>query len=317
MSVSSPKEQASGGQQLATYPKVSVLVPCYNGAKTVREAIDSALTQTYPNVEIVVVNDGSKDDSLEVLRTYGDKIVLVDQANRGLSGARNTAIEHSSGDFLILLDSDDIFLPDTIEKRVRPMLENPKVALVAGYYREIDAEGNLSPRIPEVRKLDTTRPTYDQALKRNYGPPVGWCIRKQALYKAGVFDPMLPHCEDYDLCLRILTKWEMAYVPDVTAHYRQHPGGQSKRFLEYYKGVCQVLKKNSVTTHLSPTRYWWLAQHAKFEASRRILYAVLTTGSPGERISKLATYCFKRPEFLIFGVLSFFSLLGGKRATGR
>jgi glycosyltransferase involved in cell wall biosynthesis len=294
-------------------PKVSVLIPCYNGERYLGEAIDSCLAQTYPNVEVVVVNDGSQDNSAEIARSYGDLVVYIEQANRGLSGARNTAIQAATGEFVILCDSDDVLLPNCIELRVRPMIEDPSIALVAGYYREIDADGNLSPRIPEVRRLKP-EDHFWQELRRNYGPPVGWTIRKAALHKSGLFDPLLPHCEDVDLCLRLLKKNRMAYVSEVTAHYRQHGGGQSKRHLEYYAGLVQVLKKNSCYTK-SPLRYWWCSQLCRSETASRILYAVLTTGAPTDRLSSIARYCAARPEFLIYGVHSMFCFVFGKRPS--
>src|SRR5512133_1459141 len=97
-------------------PKVSVIVPCYNGAKYLKAAIESALNQSHPDVEVVVVNDGSRDDSGAIARAFGDAIVYVEQENRGLSAARNAAIRASSGEFITLLDADDILLPDCIAK---------------------------------------------------------------------------------------------------------------------------------------------------------------------------------------------------------
>jgi glycosyltransferase involved in cell wall biosynthesis len=266
-------------------------------------------------VEVIVINDGSKDGSAAVAQSYGDRIVYVEQENRGLSGARNTGIAHASGDFIVLCDSDDVLLSDCVEKRLAPMLEDESIAIVAGYYREIDEAGNRSDRVPELRVLKP-KDHYWQELRRNYGPPLGWAIRKSVLSKSGVFDPMLPHCEDLDLCLRILRTHRMAYVPDVTVLYRQHAGGQSKRHLEYYMGLLQVLKKNSCYTD-QKLRYWVTSQYGKYEAGRRILYAIVTSGSPGQRFKNLLKYCALRPEFIVFGICGAFAFIGGKRASSK
>ncbi|HCD99918.1 MAG TPA: family 2 glycosyl transferase, partial [Armatimonadetes bacterium] len=113
--------------------RASVIVPCFNASRTLAAAIDSALAQTHPDTEVVVVDDGSTDGSGEIAESYGERIVLVRQPNRGLSAARNAGVAASSGEFLTLLDADDVLLPECVARRVRMLQEDPGLGLVAGY----------------------------------------------------------------------------------------------------------------------------------------------------------------------------------------
>lgn len=295
------------------YPLVSVLIPCYNAEPYLADAIDSSLNQSYPNVEVIVVNDGSTDGSERVAKGYGDRIVYLSQPNRGVSIARNNGLRVARGEFVILCDADDILLPDCVEKKLQPMLDDPTVGLVAGWYREIDPEGRLIDRLPEKRKLRGGSPFYD-VVHRNYGPPMGWMIRSEALERCGVFDPLMKHCEDWDLLIRIMTRYRMAYVSEATAYYRQVPTSHSKDFLAVYDWVKLVRKRNAINAD-SAILYWWHGTYQQFELGRRILYAVLTTGPKPFRIRRFFSYLARRPGLIWIGVASAFSYLGGKRAT--
>ncbi|HEY0656892.1 MAG TPA: glycosyltransferase family A protein, partial [Pyrinomonadaceae bacterium] len=99
-------------------PKVSVIIPNYNYAKYIAETIDSVLAQTYPNLEVIVVDDGSKDDSLKILRSYGDKITVIEQKNQGVARARNIGTAYSNGEYIAFLDADDVWLPEKLARQM-------------------------------------------------------------------------------------------------------------------------------------------------------------------------------------------------------
>ena len=294
-------------------PLVSIIVPCYNQGRFLRYALDSALAQTYPNVEVVVVNDGSTDDTSEVARSYGDRIVLVEQENAGLSAARNSGILASSGEFIVLLDSDDVLLTECVSLRASHLIENPSVGIVAGYYREIDESGEMLPRLPEIRRI-SAQAHYYQAVKRNWGPPVGWTIRRSALEDCGMFDIALRSCEDWDLLIRITRRFDLAYEPTATALYRQLPGQMSRNHLVMLDAASKVLAKNAA---VAPSRvgHWWWALFGRFQHGRRVLFNVLTTGLPIARLMTLSRLCLLRPSLLWIGFLSLLSLATGKRAS--
>ena len=298
---------------MASLPRVSVVIPCFNQAQYVRVAIDSALAQTYPDVEVVVMDDGSTDDTPAVLASYGDRIRTIRQVNAGLSAARNAAIAHSTGAFVVLLDSDDALLPTCVASRMQAALADERVGIVTGYYREIDAEGHTLPRIPEVRRVGA-QPHLYQTVRRNWGPPVGWTIRRLALDQCGWFDPALRSCEDWDLLIRISARWRIAYDPCPVALYRQLPGSMSRNHLVMVDAGAKVLRKNA---GLAPSRaaYAWWAQFGRFQHGRRILFNVLTTGPWGYRLATLATLLAKRPHLLWVGLFAALSLVSGKRPS--
>ena len=114
---------------------VTVVIPCYNQAHFLTEAIESVLSQSYPNFEVVVVDDGSTDDTSEVAGRYPQKVRLIRQENRGLSGARNTGIGHARGEYVVFLDADDRLLPEALEVGIEQLEAHPECAFVSGHCR--------------------------------------------------------------------------------------------------------------------------------------------------------------------------------------
>ena len=138
------------GTMTATLPRVSVVIPAFNQARFLPAAIDSALAQTYRDREIIVVDDGSTDETPDVARRYGDALRYVRQANKGLAGARNTGIERARGEFVALLDSDDVWLPGFLEHMMAVAEAQPRAAVYFGAWRYIDASGNPLPEPPHA-----------------------------------------------------------------------------------------------------------------------------------------------------------------------
>lgn len=298
---------------MASPPRVSVVIPCFNQARYLRVAIDSALAQNHSNLEVVVVDDGSTDDTPAVIASYGSSIRGIRQQNAGLSAARNAGIAHSTGQFVVLLDSDDALLPTCVESRTKFLEADEGVGLVSGYYREIDADGNVLERIPELRRL-ASMPHLYQTVRRNWGPPVGWTIRRSALDECGGFDPVLRSCEDWDVLIRISARWRIAYDPSPVALYRQLPGSMSRNHQVMVDAAAAVLRKNA---KLAPNRlaYLWWAQSGRFQHGRRVLFNVLTTGSWTHRLGTLIPLLAKRPHLLWVGALAALTLLAGKRPS--
>src|SRR5579864_8740685 len=111
-------------------PQVSVVIPAYNAARFLGDAIQSVLNQTYSNFEVVVVNDGSTDDTESVVRSFGDRLFYVKQANKGVSAARNEGIKRARGQYVAFLDSDDVWLPTKLAEQIPFLEQNPEVGLV-------------------------------------------------------------------------------------------------------------------------------------------------------------------------------------------
>ena len=206
---------------------VSVIIPCYNSSAYLAEAIDSVLAQTCPAKEIIVVDDGSTDDSASIMRRYGDRIRVVSQANAGLPAARNAGIQTATGEWLAFLDADDWWHPDFLLKTTK-MLESSDAVLAYTGWQNIGAPQPFhEPYIPE--DYEQAEPSKAARLIRSTGWPVHAALtRRDALVEAGLFNPALKSCEDFDLWLRVALTQRIARVPEVLAFYRFHPGQMSR-----------------------------------------------------------------------------------------
>lgn len=206
---------------------VSAIVPTYNRSYIVGEAIESILAQTYPNVETVVVDDGSTDDTAATLRRYGSKIRVISQSNAGPAAARNTGIRESRGEILTFLDSDDVWLPNFLERQVAA-LENagPSVAcsLCNGWLEFADGRretafnyARLCPDSEEGLWLNPDEIFASRFLQFNQMV----AVRRSALDKVGMFDPQLRYLEDWDLALRLALDRPWCFVRDPLVRWRQ------------------------------------------------------------------------------------------------
>ncbi|PYS51296.1 MAG: glycosyl transferase family A [Acidobacteria bacterium] len=202
-------------------PLVSVIIPSYNYARYIGEAIDSVLAQTYANVEVVVVDNSSTDNTLEVLRGYGDSIRWFQQPNQGVSGSRNRGIVESGGELVAFLDADDVWLPEKLARQVE-FFNDPCIGMVYCGLQFIDALGN-----PLERSVEGLR---GQVLKRMAlleAPGIPACgssaiVRREALEKAGGFDRELSISADWDMWRRISCHYDVEFLPEPLVLYRQH-----------------------------------------------------------------------------------------------
>jgi len=204
--------------------KVSVIIPCYNRALYVGEAIDSVLDQTYENFELIVVDDGSTDNSLTIVSNYGDRVTALQHPggeNRGQSAAINLGLAHSDGEHVAILDSDDYWALDKLEKQVAVLDANPGVGLVYGNARIVDDYGNLL----HLRYGDSHREQNEigRILADCYfSVPSNSMIRRRVLDRVGAFNEALRAAQDHDMAIRIAEATKLAYIPDVMFHYRRH-----------------------------------------------------------------------------------------------
>jgi glycosyltransferase involved in cell wall biosynthesis len=218
---------------------ISVVIPCFNQAKYLGEAIESALSQTYRNFEIVVVDDGSQDNTAEVTASYSG-VKYIRQENRGLAAARNTGLHHSKGTYLVFLDADDRLLPAAIENGLTCLIAHRECAFVSGHYRYIKADGSIHNEFPQRRIKDNH---YLELLRGNYiGMHATVMHRREALVNFGGFDTSLPACEDYDLYLRVARKFPIACHEKMVAEYRLHDLNMSRNAELMIKTVLSVLQ---------------------------------------------------------------------------
>lgn len=211
-----------------TGPLVSIVLPVYNGARYLREAIESALAQTYHDFEFIIINDGSTDNSLEILRGIKDRrIRLYDQENKGLADTLNIGIFFARGAYIARMDQDDLALASRIEKQVSFMEKNPRCALL-GTRAEIWVGDKRTVRFHD-------HPTDSPSLKfelmfDNYFVHSSVMLRKSALDDVGNYttNPSRQPPEDYELWSRIARKYDIANLPERLTIYREVEASMSR-----------------------------------------------------------------------------------------
>jgi glycosyltransferase involved in cell wall biosynthesis len=255
-------------QQVVSEALVSVVIPCYNQAHFLPEAVASVLVQSHLNFELIVVDDGSTDNTAQVSVHYPG-IKYVYQPNQGLAAARNTGLRHSSGDFLIFLDADDRLLPDALQNGLASMRLHPQCAFVFGHYRFISEDGAPLPSWREQRagtvsgftsgpyqqigpngeqlnswpQARVSSSYYTALLQRNYIVMHATVMyRRSALHAVGGFNPELPAAEDYDLYLRLTHRFPVVCHDGVVAEYRLHRSNMTRKSDLMLKATTGVLR---------------------------------------------------------------------------
>lgn len=200
-------------------PLVSVVIPCYRQAHFLGKAIESVRAQTYSNVEVIVVDDGSPDDVAAVVRRYPE-VRLIRQENRGLSAARNAGFRASGGAYVLFLDADDWLRPSAVEVGVRILTRAPDASFAAGGHQVTEPDGETLGQTFAPRQGE--RPYADLLRGNHIGMHAAVLYRREALEAIGGFDEALPACEDYDLYLRLSARFPVAFHDQVVAVYRRH-----------------------------------------------------------------------------------------------
>ena len=190
-------------------PLVSVIIPTYNRGWTIKEAIDSVLAQSFIDFELIVVDDGSTDDTSEILDSYRDDIKVLSQENNGVSAARNRGVATASGIFIAFLDSDDLWLPEKLSSQVDFFNSNPDALICQT--EEIWVRNNMRVN-PKKRHKKPWGMIFEPSLDLCLVSPSAVMIKRSLFEEVGVFDETLPACEDYDLWLRISCRYPVFLI---------------------------------------------------------------------------------------------------------
>lgn len=218
------------GTAPGTPPLISVIAPCYNPGTYLEQAIESIYAQDYPNVEVIIVDDGSTDGSIEALRVlqarYG--FSLYTQANQGVSAALNTGLAHAQGVYVATPDLDDIMLPYSLSVRARYLDAHPEVGLVGALITYMDEHGvtKKTQQREGIRQLDFATILANESV---VGAPVS-LYRMTALKAVGGYDPAI-RVQDFQITLRIAHHGLAVHIiPEVVTRYRRHSNNLSKRY---------------------------------------------------------------------------------------
>ncbi len=217
-------------------PLISVIMPCYNAAPFLDEAVNSVMHQSYPNVELIVIDDGSNDGSVAILErmveTHPGRIKLLFQQHEGPYPARNLGLKHAVGTHVAFLDADDWWSSDCLEK-LHGALEHSHAVLAYCGWQNIGLQGGRgAPHVPPDYETGDKAETFLRAAAP--WPIHAALVRREVVAAIGGFDTHWPSCMDYDLWLRIAVANPIVLVPQVMAFYRHHGSGQitSKQWIQ-------------------------------------------------------------------------------------
>jgi len=223
---------------------VTVVVPCFNTKKYVDEALLSIRNQTYTNLDIIAVNDGSTDETPQLLDRHAEcdaRVRVVHQRNRGLPGARNAGLRQARGEFVCFLDADDVMVPDKIEKQMQFLRDNPGIDLVYSDYfvgdSDLELIGLKAARLPEGKVLDAFS-------HKNWLAVMTPLVRRSLVESVGEFDETLRASEDWDYWIRCAMTGTFGYLPGPLAIYRMYPTQMHNDGRRMFTAEKQVVNKH-------------------------------------------------------------------------
>jgi glycosyltransferase involved in cell wall biosynthesis len=228
-------------------PLVSVIIPTYNRAGYLTESIDSVLAQEFREFEVIVFDDGSTDNTKEVLAGYGDKIIVLGDINRGCAAARNRAVEAARGDLIAFHDSDDIMLEGRLSAQFKFMKEHPEVAAVSG---NIILQGQEQINYLEKCGVDFSdrgwvifQKPFQKLLLRNFMSNPSTVLWRERFLEIGGIDESLRIASDWDLWLRMARKWPLACINFPCTWFRKHESNITNR-PEAHEHHMQIIDQN-------------------------------------------------------------------------
>lgn len=242
---------------------ISVIIPAYNAQSTIAKTIESVRQQTYSNLEIIVIDDGSSDRTAEIVNSIQDlRIKLFNYPNGGVANARNRGIVKAKGEYIAFLDADDFWTGDKLELQLQALIENPDAGVAYSWtyflYQDI-----CYPSVPVYHQGNI----YPQLLTKNFihhgSNPL---IRSEAIISVGEFDLSFSHCADWDYYLRLAAKYDFVVVPKHQIYYRQSANSMTSKIDDIERQLCQMLNKTYQTVpkelqHLQQQSKSWIWQY--------------------------------------------------------
>lgn len=229
-------------------PKVSVVIPTYNRANYLRQTIDSVLAQTYTDYEIIVLDDGSTDNTKETAALYKDKIKYFYQENRGPTAGKNSGMQKARGEYIAFLDDDDLWLPEKLAKQVEVLENNRELAFACSGSYVINAKGEI---IDEWKKVTQNQETFSNLYEANFVFTLTVMVRRKCLAATGLFDESLYIVQDYDLWLRLAKRYPFAYIALPLAKYRKHDSNVTKNTPQRLKEHLRIVNKKEIAGGMS------------------------------------------------------------------
>lgn len=284
---------------------VSIIIPAYNAEKYIRESVESALAQTYPNVEVIVIDDGSKDGTKKILEPYGaaGKIVYVYQENKGLAASRNAGIRAAKGEYVAFLDADDIFLPEKVAEQVRALEASPDFGVCYSDLLHF-TDPPVGEKSSEFFHHTYTYPSgniFGELLKRQFINPLTVMARRVVFQKYGMFDESLRRSEDWDLWLRFARAGvRFLYLDKPLAQYRVRTSGNLSSLSSEpdmkEKNLFLFLRLGEKLTPAEQEKYDFQNILARLRA--KLVFAYLVVGNKKAALERAGTFS-KFSRFLV------------------
>lgn len=238
-------------------PRISIIIPCYNAVEFIEETIQSILGQNYPNFECIVMDGGSTDGTVEILKKYKDKIIWKSEKDRGQSDAINKGIKLASGDIVAYLNADDVYEKDCFQKVADFFVKKLDVKWVYGKCRIINEKGlEIRKAMTWLKNFWLKRYSYDTLLIMDFisQPAVFW--RKELTDEIGFFEAEEHHVMDYEYWLRAGAKYEPGFIPEYLASFRvYHSAKTSLNPLRPWREGTNVAKRYTTSKKLIMLRY--------------------------------------------------------------
>lgn len=221
---------------------ISVVIPVYNGEKTIKDTIKSVLDQTFKDFELIVINDGSKDSTLEIISGIQDpRIKVFSYPNAGLSATRNRGIAQASGKYISFIDADDLWTPDKLQFQLKALEENPQAVLAYSWTNCIDESGQL---LGPGDRSNISGDVYAKLLLNNFlENGSNALIRTQVFAEFGGFDESLKSAEDWDMWLRLAARYHFVLVPFPHILYRVYTTSMSANVLTMEAACLRVIER--------------------------------------------------------------------------
>lgn len=226
-------------------PLISVIIPTFNNAQFIEEAVQSVLGQSYRNLEIIVVDDGSTDNTRDVLRKYKNDITYLSQNNRGPSSARNYGARTARADHIAFLDADDVWFPEKLEAQMELMFRNPTVGWVGCGAYTTDSAGRIEKQYIPAKYQTRQEFLKDlQSRKLSFNPSIV-LVKRECMDRVGGFNDALHYGEDWDLWLRIAKHYEVEFIRKALVKVRMYGGYRPYQQVEVMKSnIHRIISDN-------------------------------------------------------------------------
>jgi hypothetical protein len=252
-------------------PLISVIIPVHNGERTISATLDSVLQQTFPDFELIIINDASTDKTLEIISEYADpRLSIFSRSYQSAAVSRNQGLNQVRGEYIAFLDADDLWTPDKLESQLQALKDHPEAAVAYSWTDYIDEVGN---KLYPGSYLTLNGRVYPQLLVRNFlesgSNPL---IKHQALIDVGGFDESLQGGQDWDLYLRLAALYSFVAVPQVQIYYRVSRDSISSNLSRQEQQILQVMERHfsQASPELQSLKVYSLTNLYKYLACRAL-----------------------------------------------